>query len=123
MGVCTAKPESRPSNQQKLNEEIEKQQAECERKDASFKKLLLLGAGESGKSTLFKQCQVLYGNGFDSQYIQDITKHVHLNCWVVIKVLIQTYIFFICSLLSTTFCESNDFTFRLFLTKFISTEG
>ena len=36
---------------------------DASRKEADFK-ILLLGAGESGKSTLFKQAQIIYNQGF-----------------------------------------------------------
>ncbi|KAK3673474.1 hypothetical protein LTR78_006708 [Recurvomyces mirabilis] len=46
------------------NREIEKQLREDQRKQAKEVKLLLLGAGESGKSTVLKQMRLIHTKGF-----------------------------------------------------------
>lgn len=48
----------------KRAKDIDNKMYEEHQADQSVNKLLLLGAGESGKSTLFKQMKVLYGTGF-----------------------------------------------------------
>ena len=66
---------------------------EDRRIDAEKVKLLLLGAGESGKSTVFKQLRLLYGEGYTEQekmhfgvYIkQNIIETMDLLCSAVIK--------------------------------------
>jgi len=54
-------------------------------------KLLLLGAGESGKSTLFKQMKILFGeqHGFTPQELQAGIKVVYSNVLYNMKVLLQ----------------------------------
>eukprot|EP00051_Salpingoeca_urceolata_P010532 m.128841 g.128841 ORF g.128841 m.128841 type:complete len:354 (+) comp16748_c2_seq1:223-1284(+) len=61
MGVCMSS-EQREANAR--NAAIEKQLAAEKDKAARTVKLLLLGAGESGKSTLVKQMKIIHGDGF-----------------------------------------------------------
>jgi len=49
------------------------------RKDMEYAKLLLLGAGESGKSTLFKQMVTLYGKGYSESEREKLTDVVNSN--------------------------------------------
>lgn len=50
-------------------------------------KLLLLGAGESGKSTIFKQIKLLFQTGFDDAELRSYTSVIHANVYQTIKIL------------------------------------
>ena len=52
-------------------------------------KLLLLGAGESGKSTIFKQMKILHGEGFDEQARVGLTDVVYRNVILGTRILCQ----------------------------------
>lgn len=49
-------------------------------------KLLLLGAGESGKSTIFKQIKLLFQTGFDEAELRGYISVIHANVYQTIKV-------------------------------------
>jgi len=85
MGACCAQGDSR-------SKELEKKQKEDRRQENKVKKLLLLGAGGSGKSTFFKQLRILHGTGIKHQEMENVYKQiVHSNVIVGMKSLIQAY--------------------------------
>ncbi|VDO67145.1 unnamed protein product [Haemonchus placei] len=61
------------------NKAIEKQLNQDKRAGSSIVKLLLLGAGECGKSTVLKQMQILHSNGFTEEEINEKKAIVYNN--------------------------------------------
>lgn len=75
------------------NAEENAQTAEIERRieletkaEKHIQKLLLLGAGESGKSTIFKQIKLLFQTGFDEAELKSYLPVIHANVYQTIKV-------------------------------------
>lgn len=56
-------------------------------KEQTVLKLLLLGPGESGKSTLFKQIQTIYGDGFSQTDLIGFLHQVQNNTMLCLKAL------------------------------------
>ena len=71
----------------KASKEVEKMMAKQFDIDNSKIKLLLLGAGESGKSTIFKQMRVLFGAPLTEEEKQQITPVVYNNTVTSMKIL------------------------------------
>lgn len=67
--------------------EIERRIEQETKAEKHIQKLLLLGAGESGKSTIFKQIKLLFQTGFDERELQSYTSVIHANVYQTIKVL------------------------------------
>lgn len=67
------------TEEEKLNRQIQKQN-ELDRQTESKKlKLLLLGTGESGKSTIFKQVKMLYGDKYTKEELLEWKPRVYEN--------------------------------------------
>ena len=63
----------------RINAEIDKQ-IKKDKKDARKElKLLLLGTGESGKSTFIKQMRIIHGNGFSDNDRKHMVGVIHTN--------------------------------------------
>ncbi|MES1907578.1 MAG: hypothetical protein MHM6MM_000671 [Cercozoa sp. M6MM] len=93
MGCCAfsrMSPEDRAS--QRRSRDMERELQRQRRKEMQIKKLLLLGAGESGKSTLFKQMITLYRGGFSVEDRKTFTSVVYDNCVGSMKTLIEAAI-------------------------------
>lgn len=67
--------------------EIERRIVRETKAEQHIHKLLLLGAGESGKSTIFKQIKLLFQTGFDEAELQSFTSVIHANVYQTIKIL------------------------------------
>jgi len=93
MGVCSSaekSPEEKARKEEtQRNKGIETQMHEEHKKDQAIHKLLLLGAGESGKSTLFKQLMTIYGPGFSEEDRRSYKSAVHSNIMANIKTLVE----------------------------------
>lgn len=67
------------------NRELEKQLAASNDAENNKIKLLLLGAGESGKSTIFKQMKILYGKKATEPERLEVKPVIHANCISTMK--------------------------------------
>eukprot|EP01084_Bolivina_argentea_P295233 508222_1 len=65
------------SDEQKQNKQVSKQLQKDAKHEHRIPKLLLLGSGGSGKSTLFKQLKCIYGDRFSDQERQTFKKYIH----------------------------------------------
>jgi len=78
MGACLNKgpvDDAKHAQDKQRSKDLERVMIHEQRVDAQVNKLLLLGAGESGKSTLFKQMITIYGKGFS---LEDRKEYVHV---------------------------------------------
>ena len=70
------------------NKYIDKEIEERYMEDAAKIKLLLLGAGESGKSTVFKQMKILYGVGFTEKDLKQLSSLISKNTITAMQIII-----------------------------------
>jgi len=59
------------------------------RRYSMVKKLLLLGAGESGKSTVFKQMRIIHASGYSTSELQQFKAIIHRNVLDGIRILVE----------------------------------
>lgn len=85
---------SRNKHYSQADDEENTQTAEIERRieqetkaEKHIQKLLLLGAGDSGKSTIFKQIKLLFQTGFDEEELKNYIPVIHANVYQTIKIL------------------------------------
>jgi GTPase SAR1 family protein len=84
MGNCGS------TEEQKRSQEIDKIINQDRKKIREEVKLLLLGPGESGKSTIFKQMKIIQDNGgFSQDELQSYKYIVYGNCVTQMKVLVS----------------------------------
>lgn len=94
MGLCASDQGSPDEVAKKQAErarsrDVDRAIASTQHTDQQISKLLLLGAGESGKSTLFKQMQKIYGKGFSEQERKAYIPIIANNMLTSIKQLIN----------------------------------
>jgi len=75
--------------EEKKNEQINQQMKEEKKTVELQMKLLLLGAGESGKSTIAKQMKILHLNGFSKDEKQMYTIAIHQNIYNAMRAIVQ----------------------------------
>ncbi|XP_034068554.1 guanine nucleotide-binding protein subunit alpha-14 isoform X1 [Gymnodraco acuticeps] len=77
MAGCCVSGEDKEN--QRINEEIEKQLRRDKKDSRRELKLLLLGTGESGKSTFIKQMRIIHGGGYTDEDKRSYAKLVFQN--------------------------------------------
>ena len=87
MGACGSSQTPEQKAALERSKELDKQNAQDFATETQKIKLLLLGAGESGKSTIFKQFKLLYGAGFSEAERRDWLPKIHMNILTAIKAL------------------------------------
>lgn len=93
MGNCCSSEELSAEEQQRRKTEaansrkLEKDMQQDHNVDQQINKLLLLGAGESGKSTLFKQMIQIYGKGYPDSERKNFVPIIYNNIITSMKVL------------------------------------
>ena len=61
------------------SDRIDKELLKSARDHENVAKLLLLGAGESGKSTIVKQMKIIHGDGYSNEELNNFKPVIHSN--------------------------------------------
>ncbi|XP_046578514.1 guanine nucleotide-binding protein G(q) subunit alpha [Haliotis rubra] len=75
--------------QKRINQEIERQLRKDKRDARRELKLLLLGTGESGKSTFIKQMRIIHGAGYSDDDKRTFIKIVYQNIFMAMNAMIR----------------------------------
>jgi len=88
MGICGSS-EVGNSDENQRSRMLDQQNQDAYRAEQEKVKLLLLGAGESGKSTIFKQMKILFGMPFSKEESQHATPMVYNNIVTSMKTICE----------------------------------
>jgi energy-coupling factor transporter ATP-binding protein EcfA2 len=89
---CNSSKVDVDSGERAANKKVEEQMKKARIQQAEVVKLLLLGTGESGKSTIFKQMKLLYGStkgGFSDKEKEYCKNTIHENILHMLKQIIN----------------------------------
>ncbi|XP_057322192.1 guanine nucleotide-binding protein G(q) subunit alpha isoform X3 [Microplitis mediator] len=89
--------------QKRINQEIERQLRRDKRDARRELKLLLLGTGESGKSTFIKQMRIIHGSGYSDEDKRGFIKLVYQNIFMAMQSMIRAM-----DLLKITYGDSSS---------------
>lgn len=88
MGGCmSVPPEEREAKQRSAA--IDRQLRNDQREYENTIKILLLGAGESGKSTVVKQMKIIHGDGYSQQELESFTPVIYGNLAASMRVIVN----------------------------------
>ena len=87
MACCLLSEEEK--EQRRIHDEIERQLGRDKLDSRRELKLLLLGTGESGKSTFIKQMRIIHGDGYTDGDKEGFTKLVFQNIFTAMQTMIQ----------------------------------
>ncbi|XP_012340941.1 guanine nucleotide-binding protein G(q) subunit alpha isoform X4 [Apis florea] len=99
--ACCLSEEAR--EQKRINQEIERQLRKDKRDARRELKLLLLGTGESGKSTFIKQMRIIHGSGYSDDDKRGFIKLVYQNIFMAMQSMIRAM-----DLLKIQYTESSN---------------
>lgn len=85
----SAEEKSKKMAAKEKSREIERVMGNAHTQEQQINKLLLLGAGESGKSTLFKQMITIYGKGYPESERKTFTPIIYNNIITSMKILVH----------------------------------
>lgn len=88
MGACQSGT-AEEREERKRSKQVEKMMSKMVEEESQKVKLLLLGAGESGKSTIFKQMRVLYGAELSEEELKQVIPVVYTNTISSMKILLE----------------------------------
>ena len=94
LGLCCAScPSGKTAEEVELasrSKQIDRQIKNDQRKMQQEVKLLLLGAGESGKSTFLKQMKIIHGVVFEPEHLKEFRKIIYQNMMSPDSMLLNT---------------------------------
>ncbi|KIW94307.1 uncharacterized protein Z519_05623 [Cladophialophora bantiana CBS 173.52] len=89
MGCTGSKIDPREKEASQQNAKIERQLRQDRRLESRTVKILLLGAGESGKSTIIKQMRIIHSSGFQDDERVQVKAVIFSNVVIAFRVLYE----------------------------------